>query len=548
MKRRGLARTASYSWMLSSISSLQPSRAHSHLKLTGASSSPGHCPRSMPSLICRNTASLAPITSLVSSKSELPSRLRVLDHDPLEDVRGALGGVDRVLESLKDILPPDHDHRVDPDLEQGRDRLAHDPVGLVLQAMHLHGVLADVLEAPDQRNRQLDLARGPPQHPRQALRLVHRGLDPVEPEVVGDLLGVVDDVVEGGGQLQDVLAVDRRDERLVEPADDVMRYLVAVALAAQDVLRQPAPLGVLGKHLVEQVGGPRQVGPGALEQVEELSVRAAQEVGDRGHGGRSPSSIRRALPGRRASRYIDSVSCSRVNPSPCSSPATRTPSNRTGRLGANRRSSSSATGHTCSAAATGARRVRARVWVEKSSSRTLIPIVRPRRRCSVRVRHSRRASSSRIRSSSAMSEMSRSNVVSLDSDTTLRSWVTGESSSNLARRWSSPAILAPNSPASGAGGAVASSERVPIPDAFSRSTVFGPMPGTSPHGAEAKRSHACSRVRTTNPLGFSASEATLATSLLGPIPTEQLRPVERSISATMRRIAACGAGIPLRSM
>ncbi len=48
------------------------------------------------------------------------------------------------------------------------------------------------------------------------------------------------------------------------------------------------------------------------------------------------------------------------------------------------------------------------------------------------------------------------------------------------------------------------------------------MPGTSAGGEEAKRAHACSRVSTTKPAGFSASEATLATSLLGPRPTEQV--------------------------
>src|SRR5437588_194319 len=108
----------------------------------------------MPSLIWRNTASLAPRRSFVSSgKSELPSGLRVLDHDSFEDVRGPLRRVDRVLEPLEDVLPPDHHHRIDADLEQRRDRLANDPVGLVLEAMDLDRVVADVLEAANQRDR-----------------------------------------------------------------------------------------------------------------------------------------------------------------------------------------------------------------------------------------------------------------------------------------------------------------------------------------------------------------------------------------------------------
>ncbi len=73
------------------------------------------------------------------------------------------------------------------------------------------------------------------------------------------------------------------------------------------------------------------------------------------------------------------------------------------------------------------------------------------------------------------------------------------------------------------------------------------MPGTSPQGAPANREHASSRVRTTNPEGFSASEATLATSLFGPMPTEEPSPVARCISPRIRSISSTGAGTSLSS-
>ena len=60
------------------------------------------------------------------------------------------------------------------------------------------------------------------------------------------------------------------------------------------------------------------------------------------------------------------------------------------------------------------------------------------------------------------------------------------------------------------------------PSSARRAAVFGPMPGTRPGGAEAKRAQACSRLSTTKPAGFSASDATFATSLFGPMPTEQV--------------------------
>ena len=97
------------------------------------------------------------------------------------------------------------------------------------------------------------------------------------------------------------------------------------------------------------------------------------------------------------------------------------------------------------------------------------------------------------------------------------------------------------------GGVAASRAIVAIPSASRRSAVFGPMPGSSRGGASAKRSHACSRVRTTKPCGFSASEATFATSRFGPMPTEAVRPVSARISEISRRIAARGDISPVSS-
>ena len=74
-----------------------------------------------------------------------------------------------------------------------------------------------------------------------------------------------------------------------------------------------------------------------------------------------------------------------------------------------------------------------------------------------------------------------------------------------------------------------------------RSTVRGPMPGSSPGDAPPKRSTAISRLSATKPSGFSQSLAILATSRFGPMPTDAPRPVRRRISVTTRRIVAPGA-------
>src|SRR5206468_7992812 len=64
--------------------------------------------------------------------------LRVLDDDVPHAMGGGLAGVDRVLERLVDVLPANHDHRVDPIvLEQARARGPRDVVAPVLDALDL---------------------------------------------------------------------------------------------------------------------------------------------------------------------------------------------------------------------------------------------------------------------------------------------------------------------------------------------------------------------------------------------------------------------------
>ena len=103
---------------------------------------------------------------------------------------------------------------------------------------------------------------------RELDRLVHRRLDPVQTQVVGHLFGVVDDVVERRGEREDVLAIDRRDERLVEAVDDVVDDPVALVLEVEDLRCQVLAFRVVGQELVEQLRGLEDVPAGLLEQFE----------------------------------------------------------------------------------------------------------------------------------------------------------------------------------------------------------------------------------------------------------------------------------------
>ena len=148
-----------------------------------------------------------------------------------------------------------------------------------------------------------------------------------------------------------------------------------------------------------------------------------------------------------------------------------------------------------------------------------------------------RASASRI---CVRSRRSRSKVRSRDSEMLLRAAPTSRLASKRVRRRSSRPRFGPKRSTSACSGAAETAASVCSPRAASAAAVFGPMPGTSAGERPAKRSHACSRVSTTKPAGFSASEATFATSLLGPIPTEHVSCVARLISTTSRRMAARG--------
>src|SRR3954468_15092600 len=229
------------------------------------------------------------VTTTITRMTSLPlgmvSPLRVFDDDSLDEGRHVLAGVDGLFEALEDVLPPDHDHGVDAVVEQRGDRVPARPVAVVLEAVHLHREVGHVLERAQARHRLLDLPRRLQEDVRHPLRLLHRRLDLVEAQVVGDLVDEVDDVVEVGRELEDVLAVDRRDERRVQLVVDVVGDPVALLLADHDVPREVGAIREVREHLVEQVRPVRDVAGCLLEQVKELAVARAEDVTQPGHGG-----------------------------------------------------------------------------------------------------------------------------------------------------------------------------------------------------------------------------------------------------------------------
>ena len=177
--------------------------------------------------------------------SELPGQAFLMTM-PSRMFARRLGRVDRVLEALEDVLPADHEHRVDPALEQRRERLADDAVALVLEPVDLDREVADVVEVAQARHRLARSGAPPACRIRASCCACSIGASMrYSAEEVGDLLDEVDDVVDRRGERVDVLAVDRRDERRVQPLDDVVRDAVALLLADDDVARELAVIGPL---------------------------------------------------------------------------------------------------------------------------------------------------------------------------------------------------------------------------------------------------------------------------------------------------------------
>src|SRR6266545_2670959 len=209
-------------------------------------------------------------TRTMKTTMESTGRSRHLEDDPLDHVDDVLTPVGDDLHRLVDLFPLDHLDGIALLLEQRRQTVAQEIVGTVLEPVDLHRVL---VEAGVHRAQALD-------GPVHGVRLLHdhlghgprgrgRLLDAVHHEALGGGLDVVEHVVEPGGEVVDVLAVDRRDERGVQPLDDLVRDLVALMLDFLDRVGLGASVSEVVELLAQKLGSVDDVLRLLLEQVEE---------------------------------------------------------------------------------------------------------------------------------------------------------------------------------------------------------------------------------------------------------------------------------------
>ena len=204
-----------------------------------------------------------------------------LERDPLEHVRDRLARIDGGLERLEDVLPADHDHRVDAAGEQRGHGVALQTIAVVLQAMDLDQVRRSV------RHHRRAGSAAPRGSPRRRRRARRRTLPPA-PSALRPRTGRAGRPPARCSRRRRRArspARSRRRRRTARapaapppmPVDDVVSDAIALALARGEVLGERGVLGKRGQQLAQQQRRALDVAPGVLEQGRQGRVDRSSE-------------------------------------------------------------------------------------------------------------------------------------------------------------------------------------------------------------------------------------------------------------------------------
>src|SRR5205809_1057895 len=150
-----------------------------------------------------------------------------------------LASVHRGFEQVVDVLPLDQLRGLAHRREELSDRGARERVALVLEPVDLEPVRLQLREALQLIERRRDLNARFREKLTHLFGGIRDRLYPVEIDLVAGLLSQVHNVVQARCEQQDVLLVERGDERAVDEVMDLMRCLVALMLEITQA-RMPA--------------------------------------------------------------------------------------------------------------------------------------------------------------------------------------------------------------------------------------------------------------------------------------------------------------------
>src|SRR3989338_3841840 len=218
-----------------------------------ASAFPGERTRTWPTWSKTLWGSVPPLTKSAASTSPSTTsrigvnsiRSRVLQHNAFDHVGHVLALVCGLLHEAIELAPLDDDQRLVGAVKQCCERGPQQPVARVLEPVDFDTVRHDGLapHAPQVRNHPLHLLQLLLDDLRDLLRLREHLLHLEQDEALRHGFHEIHDIIEVGGQPVDILAVDRRDERLVQPLHDLVGELVGI------MLEPFQPLGVLAERI-----------------------------------------------------------------------------------------------------------------------------------------------------------------------------------------------------------------------------------------------------------------------------------------------------------
>ena len=193
-----------------------------------------------------------------------------VQRDALQDIGDVLAAVGAGFKPFVDLFPLDHRHWIGLFLKQLGDGIPGNPVGLILKAVDLNAAFLDVrVRQPQPVDAGTDGDGRLIQHVGELDRSFRWLNHLIEHKPVGDRFRDVKDIVQRARQIVDVLAVDRGDECLIEPQDDVMRDAVSDVLDLLDTLGLLDRRLVMLHHVLQEAAAFDHVVSGALEQFEE---------------------------------------------------------------------------------------------------------------------------------------------------------------------------------------------------------------------------------------------------------------------------------------
>ncbi len=183
-------------------------------------------------------------------------------------MRNCLASINSSLKRLKNILPADHNHRVDATSKQSSNSIPLQAIALVLQAMDLNKARAKIFAAVQRAQRSKDLRASSNKHISELKGLCHRRFNPIQVKLGSSLLDVVDDVVQRSSKRIAIASVKRCTHAppTTHAVDDVVGDAIALLLACSQFPRKLCMLGKLSKQIAQQLGRELNVMPRLLNK------------------------------------------------------------------------------------------------------------------------------------------------------------------------------------------------------------------------------------------------------------------------------------------